>query len=243
MRSCNCVKNFTLIELLLVISIIGILSALLLPVFAAAKQKAYGISCKNNLKQIFYMEAVYSDSNDGWIVPADLNDIGGLRSWINYFAANYKNKAVFKCPAVDKENTFNPYGAGNFVEFASYVMNKIRKDKWNYADISMDSKFTIGWGDGAKDTVRYSLVHNISEKIFITDFIKTDKEHSSLQWASDAISLNCFYETDHAPYGYGAEHRDVGYYHLHGFNALMGDGHVEHKSKTLPDEWAVTEEH
>src|SRR5256885_13113510 len=45
-------RAFTLIELLVVIAIIAILAAILFPVFAQAREKARGISCISNEKQV-----------------------------------------------------------------------------------------------------------------------------------------------------------------------------------------------
>ena len=45
-------SGFTLIELLVVIAIIAILASILFPVFAKAREKARGITCISNMKQI-----------------------------------------------------------------------------------------------------------------------------------------------------------------------------------------------
>jgi prepilin-type N-terminal cleavage/methylation domain-containing protein/prepilin-type processing-associated H-X9-DG protein len=126
---------FTLIELLVVIAVIAILAAILLPVLDKAKQRAWGIQCLGNLRQIGLGMKMYSDDNHGFfpINLAQTNDDSQALDWVagnmNYsdpnentnsallvdghhsqLAAYVKNPALHRCPS--DRSTQNPYLQG-----------------------------------------------------------------------------------------------------------------------------------
>src|SRR5437763_15790418 len=63
-------RGFTLIEMLVVISIIAILASILFPVFAQAREKARAAACLSNQKQIAMAFAMYSQDFDEVYPPA-----------------------------------------------------------------------------------------------------------------------------------------------------------------------------
>ncbi|MEI3039747.1 MAG: type II secretion system protein [Victivallales bacterium] len=62
-------KRFTILELLIVVSVIAILAGMMLPALNKAKQTAGKLSCVNNLKSIGAAQAMYSGDYADWIVP------------------------------------------------------------------------------------------------------------------------------------------------------------------------------
>ena len=64
-------EGFTLVELLVVITVIVILASLLLPVLSKAKESARSINCQSNLRQLQLCWHMYADDAGGVFVPND----------------------------------------------------------------------------------------------------------------------------------------------------------------------------
>ena len=58
-------RAFTLMELLVVVSIVAIIASLILPAMARAKARAQGSFCINNTKQLSVAWMVYADDHNG----------------------------------------------------------------------------------------------------------------------------------------------------------------------------------
>jgi prepilin-type N-terminal cleavage/methylation domain-containing protein len=65
------IRAFTLIELLIVISIISMLMAILVPCMGYARERAKRVACMANLRSIGQGIYVYANDNDGMLIPGD----------------------------------------------------------------------------------------------------------------------------------------------------------------------------
>lgn len=87
--------GFTLIELLVVIAIIAVLAAMILPALSKAEQKAQGVYCENNLRQMMIGWKMYSGDNQGLLPPnPDYDPAGGATSKARWVGGDMRGQTV-----------------------------------------------------------------------------------------------------------------------------------------------------
>jgi prepilin-type N-terminal cleavage/methylation domain-containing protein/prepilin-type processing-associated H-X9-DG protein len=109
-------QGFTLVELLVVVAIISILSAVLFPVMAGAKASANRTACASNLRQLGSATSLYlSDYDDTFVLtgyqPSSESTSRNDRTWVQLVLPYIRSFAVFKCPS---DQTLRPKAEASF---------------------------------------------------------------------------------------------------------------------------------
>ncbi len=137
-------RGFTLIELLVVIAIIGILAAMLFPVFARARESARKVQCLSNVKNIALAVQMYLTDYDRF-PPKEHNQ--EVRSFITDFCGQPCPDSAADCRATEA----NPYLRWPVI-LDEYIKNR---DVWRCPSARYHKTFGVNWGYGTGNWFGY----------------------------------------------------------------------------------------
>jgi len=227
-------KGFTLVELLVVITIIAILVALMLPAINKAKSVGQRVACINNQKQLQMAHMTFSDDHDDKILyssawkhepsapyawaPGSLNVSQFLnrRFWAKKLPLYpyFKNEDILKCPA-DKDTVKIMNKQGTSIKeliprHRSYSIN-IHVGGWSGWPVQEDKEWRI-----------YHKYNEIEKPSNIFTFIEMPFEF---------INAGCFrvVMNEGAPTHKVYDMDVPGSYHIDGTALAFADGHAETK--------------
>ncbi len=163
-------RGFTLLELLVVIGIIGLLTAILIPVSGKARRYARTVACRSNLKQWGLVLELYCDQNDNRFFKGPVESTWD--DWVEILEPYYDGKGgIVCCPFAtktrdqgghgvfaawnDEEGDYGSYGLSAWVCDGDKGAVFGREAYWNTPDVHaagtipvfMDCLVTAVWPD------------------------------------------------------------------------------------------------
>lgn len=156
-------SGFSLIELLVVLSIIVVLAGLLLPTVGIVKSMARSTQCANNLRQLGLACSSYSDDWESSVVPTAWN----VKYWGDYLTLYYNdtlgNGNVFKksCPSFKGTGWQQGYAK---TEYAKQIARNPSASKKDYDIVGG----TNSYGIVGRIFVQPEITHR-SERILLGD--------------------------------------------------------------------------
>ena len=157
--------GFTLVELLVVISIIALLVGFLLPTLSSARNAAQAMRCSSNLRQIgifghsfaadhnqhMFPSIFYYEASENYDADSDPDQVAWQIAAQNEYG--WGDEAMFQCPSIEEDGLYNPSGENNLAdpEFAkvAYIINTMRPGEWT-GDVSPTSYNQIDDRNNAK---------------------------------------------------------------------------------------------
>jgi len=184
-------RAFTLVELLVVISIIALLIAILLPSLKKAREQTKETVCASNLRSLLLAVQEYAVSNNDYLVTAGLSHGGNVdeqAAWINTLKTEYGNELVARCPS-DK----SPY-------WETPWPTTTQQRRTSFAT----TYYTVKEIGGKGPYNRFGLIRRASDTVFMvelaeeTQFAVADHVHPEDWWSNpDVLAVEQVAETRH----------------------------------------------
>ena len=140
-------KAFTLVELLVVISIIALLIALLLPALGQARHSARSLQCLSNIRQMQIAHTAYLIDNKGRLIQANLAhggiSHGSFDPWFVTLAKDYGTDVTSRSP-LDNSPHWGPAPGGKPIPGAPAAQRRVT----SYGINNFLDHTTNPWGPG-----------------------------------------------------------------------------------------------
>jgi len=218
-------RGFTLIEILVVISIISLLIGISVPALSRARGNARRTKCLSNVRQLGIALQMYVDSHGGRVPPRDY-DAGAV--WVDRLEPCYKDRKLLRCPTDGRE-----------VE-VSYLMN-------GFIDYFVTRSFRGNWDEffGAYKTggfagIRLSNIPQPAETITFGEKRADSDDDAYMDiWPAQ-------YGSDHLTEVAHGKHRTGGRDRSGGSNYALADGSARFlrygETFSPKNLWAVTDQ-
>jgi Tfp pilus assembly protein PilE len=187
-------KNFSYIELLIIVAVLLILATIVLPTFSRAREVAYRAECANNL------------ANIGKTFQTHFSDHNGKMPYYNWMIGAYMRDS-YQCPKDDLPKIMNFYDSqGTQIASVNYSYGfNASTDNANILRIANPSKFTTSFDAG--DLYDFSPAANGDSK---TKNAKTNNGHGNNKDGVDSSNPGKSKQGEDTDDGFDDEIKDKG---------------------------------